>query len=60
MNPKIGIVDVGGGYRSVYAAGVMDRCMRSLTEGRQFRVNCRLFLVIPAIWGRWRYCAPAL
>lgn len=27
MNPKIGIVDVGGGYRSVYAAGVLDYCM---------------------------------
>ena len=28
MNPKIGIVDVGGGYRGIYAAGVMDRCMQ--------------------------------
>lgn len=28
MNPKIGIVDVGGGYRGVYAAGIMDRCMQ--------------------------------
>lgn len=27
MKPKIGIVDVGGGYRGVYAAGVMDYCM---------------------------------
>lgn len=27
MNQKIGIVDVGGGYRGVYAAGVMDRLM---------------------------------
>ncbi len=24
---KTGIVDVGGGYRGVYAAGVMDYCM---------------------------------
>ena len=29
MNPKIGIVDVGGGYRGVYAAGIMDRCMQT-------------------------------
>ena len=28
MNPKIGIVDVGGGYRGIYAAGIMDRCMQ--------------------------------
>ena len=28
MTPKIGIVDVGGGYRGVYAAGIMDRCMQ--------------------------------
>ena len=28
MNPKIGIVDVGGCYRGVYAAGIMDRCMQ--------------------------------
>lgn len=28
MNQKIGIVDVGGGYRGVYAAGVMDRLMQ--------------------------------
>lgn len=28
MTPKIGIVDVGGGYRGVYAAGAMDRCMQ--------------------------------
>lgn len=27
MNPKIGVVDVGGGYRGVYAAGVLDYCM---------------------------------
>lgn len=28
MNPgKIGVVDVGGGFRGVYAAGVMDYCM---------------------------------
>ena len=28
MNPKIGIVDVGGGFRGIYAAGIMDRCMQ--------------------------------
>ena len=28
MNPRIGIVDVGGGYRGIYAAGIMDRCMQ--------------------------------
>ena len=28
MKPKIGVVDVGGGYRGVYAAGVLDRCMQ--------------------------------
>lgn len=27
MKPKIGIVDVGGGFRGVYAAGVLDSCM---------------------------------
>ena len=27
MKPKLGIVDVGGGYRGVYAAGVLDYCM---------------------------------
>lgn len=27
MNPKIGVVDVGGGCRGVYAAGVLDYCM---------------------------------
>lgn len=27
MNGKIGVVDVGGGYRGIYAAGVMDFCM---------------------------------
>ena len=27
MKPKIGIVDVGGGYRGIYAAGVLDYCM---------------------------------
>ena len=27
MNRKIGVVDVGGGYRGVYAAGVLDYCM---------------------------------
>ena len=27
MEKKIGVVDVGGGYRGVYAAGVMDYCM---------------------------------
>ena len=24
---KIGVVDVGGGYRGIYAAGVLDYCM---------------------------------
>ena len=24
---KIGVIDVGGGLRGVYAAGVFDRCM---------------------------------
>ena len=28
MTPKIGIVDVGGSYRGIYAAGIMDRCMQ--------------------------------
>lgn len=27
MNSKIGVVDVGGGFRGVYAAGVLDYCM---------------------------------
>ena len=27
MNDRIGIVDVGGGYRGVYAAGVLDYCL---------------------------------
>lgn len=27
MKPKIGVVDVGGGFRGVYAAGVLDYCM---------------------------------
>ena len=27
MKPKIGIVDVGGGFRGIYAAGVLDYCM---------------------------------
>ena len=27
MKPKIGVVDVGGGYRGIYAAGVLDYCM---------------------------------
>lgn len=26
---KIGIVDVGGGYRGIYAAGVLDYCINS-------------------------------
>lgn len=33
MNEKIGIVDVGGGYRGVYACGVMDYC---IDHGIQF------------------------
>ena len=24
---KIGVIDVGGGFRGVYAAGVFDRCL---------------------------------
>lgn len=27
MTPKIGVVDVGGGFRGIYAAGVLDWCM---------------------------------
>lgn len=27
MKPKIGVVDVGGGFRGVYAAGVLDCCI---------------------------------
>ncbi len=27
MAPKVGVVDVGGGYRGIYAAGVLDRCL---------------------------------
>lgn len=27
VKPKIGIVDVGGGFRGIYAAGVLDYCM---------------------------------
>ena len=27
MTKKIGVVDVGGGYRGVYACGVLDRCL---------------------------------
>lgn len=27
MGSKIGVVDVGGGYRGVYAAGVLDYCL---------------------------------
>ncbi len=27
MDPKVGVVDVGGGYRGIYAAGVLDRCL---------------------------------
>ena len=27
MKPKIGVVDVGGGFRGIYAAGVLDYCM---------------------------------
>ena len=33
MNKKIGVVDVGGGYRGIYAAGVLDYCM---DEGIRF------------------------
>jgi len=27
MNTQIGVIDVGGGYRGIYAAGVLDYCM---------------------------------
>ena len=27
MGQKIGVVDVGGGYRGIYAAGVLDYCL---------------------------------
>ena len=27
MSARIGIVDAGGGYRGVYAAGVLDYCL---------------------------------
>jgi len=27
MNSKVGVIDVGGGYRGVYAAGVLDYCI---------------------------------
>ena len=27
MKSKIGVVDVGGGFRGIYAAGVLDYCM---------------------------------
>lgn len=27
MDNKIGVVDVGGGYRGIYAAGVLDHCL---------------------------------
>ncbi len=27
MNQKIGVVDVGGGYRGIYATGVLDYCL---------------------------------
>ncbi len=33
MMGRIGIVDVGGGLRGIYAAGVLDRCME---HGIQF------------------------
>ena len=33
MKEKIGIVDVGGGLRGIYAAGILDRC---LDEGIRF------------------------
>ncbi len=33
MNEKIGVVDAGGGYRGIYAAGVLDYC---LDHGIQF------------------------
>lgn len=36
MNRKTGIVDVGGGYRGVYACGVLDSC---LDQGIRFDVG---------------------
>ena len=33
---KIGVVDVGGGFRGVYAAGVMDYC---IDQHIQFRIE---------------------
>ena len=46
MNQKIGIVDVGGGYRGVYAAGVnvFASCPKSISPDA-------LFINIP-------YCFP--
>ncbi len=29
MGSKIGVVDVGGGYRGIYAAGVLDYCLEN-------------------------------
>lgn len=31
-NEKIGIVDVGGGFRGIYATGVLDYCMDNNIE----------------------------
>lgn len=36
MMGKIGVVDVGGGLRGIYAAGVLDRCME---QGVQFNLG---------------------
>ena len=33
MSAQIGVVDAGGGYRGIYAAGVLDYC---LDHGIQF------------------------
>lgn len=34
MKRKTGIVDVGGGYRGVYACGVLDSCLDQGFSGR--------------------------
>lgn len=31
MKPKIGAIDVGGGFRGGYASGVLDYCMEMTT-----------------------------
>lgn len=36
MNQRVGVIDVGGGYRAIYADGVLDRC---LDDGISFDVG---------------------